>query len=348
MSVGGRFRRTGGQTGSSAPEMPPQVRPPLPSPSDPLGAEPTVASQPIPFPDRDAATDAPEQTTAEVPDVVIGPTGRPMPEFADPRPVTGRTHARVISMCNQKGGVGKTTTTINLGAALAEFGRKVLLVDFDPQGSLSVGLGLNPHEMDLTIYNLLMDHEIRLVDVVVPSGVPGMDLLPSNIDLSAAEVQLVHEVAREQTLRRVLAPAIDQYDVILIDCQPSLGLLTVNALTASDGVIVPLECEYFALRGVALLKTTIDKVRERLNPRLEIEGVLGTMFDGRTLHSREVMDRLVQAWGDKVFHTVIRRTVKFSDSTVAGEPITTYADKSPGAEAYRQLAREVLARCLDA
>jgi chromosome partitioning protein len=222
-----------------------------------------------------------------------------------------------------------------------------LIVDFDPQGSLSVGLGLNPHEMDLTIYNLLLQRDVEFDEVVVPSGVPGMDLLPSNIDLSAAEVQLVHEVAREQTLTRVLEPAMAKYDVILIDCQPSLGLLTVNALTASDGVIVPLECEYFALRGVALLKTTIDKVKERLNPKLEIDGVLGTMFDGRTLHSREVMDRLVQAWGDKVFHTVIRRTVKFSDSTVAGEPITTYASTSSGAEQYRQLAKEVLARCLD-
>lgn len=278
---------------------------------------------------------------------VIGPTGRPMPVLADPPPLTEHGNARVISMCNQKGGVGKTTTTINLGAALAEYGRKVLLVDFDPQGSLSVGLGLNPHEMDLTIYNLLMERDVALEDVVVPSGVPGMDLLPSNIDLSAAEVQLVHEVAREQTLQRVLAPAMAAYDVILIDCQPSLGLLTVNALTASDGVIVPLECEYFALRGVALLKTTIDKVRERLNPKLQIEGVLGTMYDGRTLHGREVMERLVQAWGDKVFHTVIRRTVKFSDSTVAGEPITTYASASTGADAYRQLAKEVSARCLD-
>src|SRR6185312_32260 len=263
---------------------------------------------------------------------------------AVPRPVTGPTHARVISMCNQKGGVGKTTTTINLGASLAEFGRKVLLVDFDPQGSLSVGLGLNPHQMDLTIYNLLMQRDVSLDEVVVPSGIPGMDLLPSNIDLSAAEVQLVHEVAREQTLQRVLAPAIEKYDVILIDCQPSLGLLTVNALTASDGVIVPLECEYFALRGVALLKTTIDKVRERLNTKLTVDGVLGTMFDGRTLHSREVMQRLVQAWGDTVFHTVIRRTVKFSDSTVAGEPITSYATTSTGAASYRQLAKEVLVR----
>ena len=277
----------------------------------------------------------------------IGPTGRPVPEIPEPRPLATHGNARVVSMCNQKGGVGKTTTTINLGASLAEYGRKVLLVDFDPQGSLSVGLGLNPHEMDLTIYNLLMQPDVTLHDVVVPSGVPGMDLLPSNIDLSAAEVQLVHEVGREQTLMRVLAPAMDDYDVILIDCQPSLGLLTVNALTASDGVIVPLECEYFALRGVALLKGTIDKVKERLNPRLRIDGVLGTMFDGRTLHSREVMQRLVQAWGDTVFHTVIRRTVKFSDSTVAGEPITTYASSSAGADAYRQLAKEVLSRWPD-
>src|SRR5687767_15683268 len=198
--------------------------------------------------------------------------------------------------------------------------------------------------MELTIYNLLMQRDVSSEDVVVPTNVEGMDLLPSNIDLSAAEVQLVHEVAREQTLQRALADAMDDYDVILIDCQPSLGLLTVNALTASQGVIVPLECEYFALRGVALLKTTIDKVRERLNPELEIDGVLGTMFDGRTLHGREVMERLVQAWGDRVFHTVIRRTVKFSDSTVAGEPITSYASTSTGAEAYRQLAKEVLAR----
>ncbi|WP_407938410.1 ParA family protein [Nocardioides scoriae] len=291
---------------------------------------------------------APEVAPDDVPEVVLGPTGRPMPEIPEPGPRSTTARARVISMCNQKGGVGKTTTTINLGASLAEFGRKVLLVDFDPQGSLSVGLGLNPHQMDLTIYNLLMQRDVALEEVVVPSGVPGMDLLPSNIDLSAAEVQLVHEVAREQTLSRVLAPALEQYDVILIDCQPSLGLLTVNALTASDGVIVPLECEYFALRGVALLKTTIDKVRERLNPRLHVDGVLGTMYDGRTLHGREVMERLVEAWGDTVFHTVIRRTVKFSDSTVAGEPITSYASSSPGAAAYRQLAKEVLDRCPDA
>ena len=161
-----------------------------------------------------------------------------------------------------------------------------------------------------------------------------MDLLPSNIDLAAAEVQLVHEVGREQTLQRVLRPAMSQYDVILIDCQPSLGLLTVNALTAADGVLVPLECEYFALRGVALLQQTIEKVTDRLNFGLEIDGVLPTMYDPRTLHSREVMERLVSAWGDTVFHTVIRRTVKFSDATVAGEPITAYSSSSTGATAW--------------
>jgi chromosome partitioning protein len=343
MSDGGTFSGYSGAPGSSASEMPPLVRTPVPSLT-----ETDTVSDPLPF-ERPQAADPvlpePADETATPP--VIGPTGRPMIELPEPRMLTEHGNARVMSMCNKKGGVGKTTTTINLGAALAEYGRKVLLVDFDPQGSLSVGLGLNPHEMDLTIYNLLMERDVSVHDVIVPSGVPGMDLLPSNIDLSAAEVQLVHEVAREQTLQRVLAPALADYDVILIDCQPSLGLLTVNALTASDGVIVPLECEYFALRGVALLKTTIDKVRERLNPKLEIDGVLGTMFDGRTLHSREVMDRLVQAWGDKVFHTVIRRTVKFSDATVAGEPITSYASGSTGADHYRQLAKEVLARCLD-
>jgi chromosome partitioning protein len=275
----------------------------------------------------------------------MGPTGRRMPLFPDPPPRETHGPGRIVAMCNQKGGVGKTTTTINLGAALAEYGRKVLLVDFDPQGSLSVGLGVNPHEIDKTIYNLLMERDVTIDDVVLKTNVPGLELLPSNIDLSAAEVQLVTEVAREQVLARVLAPAIPDYDFIILDCPPSLGLLTVNALTAAHGVIVPLETEFFALRGVAMLVETIQKVQDRLNENLEIDGLVATMYDSRTVHSREVLARLVEAFGDKVFHTAIARTVRFPETTVAGEPITTFASGSGGAYSYRQLAREVLDRC---
>ncbi len=290
--------------------------------------------------------DAPPVSTL-VDDAELGPTGRPMPDLTRPAPPEpGRTmRARVISMCNQKGGVGKTTTTINLGAALVELGYRVLLVDFDPQGSLSVGLGVNPHTLERSIYNLLLSRQYTADDVIQPSSVEDLHILPSNIDLSAAEVQLVSEVAREQTLKRVLDRIRGDYDFILIDCAPSLGLLTINALTASDYVIMPLECEFFALRGIALLTDTISKVQDRLNPDLEIMGILGTMYDGRTLHGREVLERVVQAFGEQVFHTVIRRTVKFPETTVAGEPITTYATASPGADAYRQLALEVYHRC---
>jgi chromosome partitioning protein len=261
-----------------------------------------------------------------------------------PEPEPPRAPARIIALCNQKGGVGKTTTTINLGAALAEEGRRVLLVDFDPQGALSVGLGVSPYELDMTVYNLLMQRGVTVEDVRIKTNVNGLHLLPSNIDLSAAEVQLVNEVAREQTLQRVLRPVMRQYDYILIDCQPSLGLLTVNALTAAHGVIVPLECEFFSLRGLAMLIDTVEKVRDRLNPDLELDGILATMYDARTVHARQVLSRVVEAFGDKVYDTVISRTVKFPETTVAGEPITTWAPGSGGAKAYRALAREVLAK----
>ena len=273
-----------------------------------------------------------------------GPTGRPLPYLPEPSALERHGPARIIAMCNQKGGVGKTTSTINLGAALAEQGRRVLLVDLDPQGALSVGLGVNPLQLDRTVYNLLMDRDVTVDDVMLKTNVAGMDLLPSNIDLSAAEVQLVNEVAREQTLLRALGPVVEDYDLILMDCQPSLGLLTVNALTAAHSVIIPLECEFFALRGVALLIQTIEKIKERLNPRLEVEGILATMYDARTLHSREVLSRVVEAFGDRVFHTVINRTIRFPETTVAGEPITSYASTSSGATAYRDLAKEVLAQ----
>jgi chromosome partitioning protein len=273
-----------------------------------------------------------------------GPTGRPVPVFPEPEPLIVHGPARIAAVCNQKGGVGKTTTTINLGAALAEQGRKVLLVDFDPQGALSVGLGIQPHELDRTVYNLLMERGVTARDVIIKTRVDGMDLLPSNIDLSGAEVQLVHEVGREFVLGRALQPVIPDYDVILIDCQPSLGLLTVNALACADGVLVPLECEYFALRGVALLMETIEKVSDRLSPKLAIDGLLATMYDSRTLHTREVLAGVVEGFGDQVFHTVISRTVRFPDATVAGEPITRFDPACNGASAYRELAKEVLDR----
>ena len=266
---------------------------------------------------------------------------RPLP---DPKPIDRHGPARIVAMCNQKGGVGKTTSTINLGAALVEQGRRVLLVDLDPQGALSVGLGVQSQQLERTVYNALMERHTTLRDVIIRDvgHVRGLDLAPSNIDLSAAEVQLVSEVAREQSLLRVLAEVRQEYDYVLIDCQPSLGLLTVNALTAAQGVIIPLECEFFSLRGVALLVDTIDKVKERLNPSLEVDGILATMYDSRTVHAREVFSRVVEAFGDTVFQTVITRTVRFPETTVAGQPITTWAPTSTGAEAYRNLAKEVL------
>jgi len=318
----------------------------LPTAGPPAGA-PSAPGSPAVAPDGPTgagADGAPGQTALDVPSTGLGPTGRPMPDFPVPPPLSSHGPARVIALCNQKGGVGKTTTTINLGAALAELGRRVLLVDFDPQGALSAGVGVSAHDRETTVYSLLVDRRADTRAAIVPTRVEGMDVIPANIDLSAAEVQLVSEVARENLLARALRPVLDDYDVVLIDCQPSLGLLTVNALTAAHGVVIPLECEYFALRGVALLVETIDKVQDRLNPRLEVDGILATMYDSRTLHSREVVARVVDAFGDDVFHTVVARTVKFPDATVAAEPITTYASNHPAAASYRQLARELVAR----
>ena len=276
-------------------------------------------------------------------DLPIGPTGRPYHGFDVPAPLDSHGPARIIALCNQKGGVGKTTTSINLAASLAEYGRRVLAVDFDPQGALSAGLGITVHDVP-TVYDLLLDTKRDPGEAIVQSSTPNLDVLPANIDLSAAEVHLVNEVARETILARVLRHVAGDYDVILIDCQPSLGLLTVNALTAAHGVLIPLECEFFALRGVALLIETIDKVRDRLNPAITLDGILATMYDARTLHSREVLERVVDAFGDKVLETVISRTVKFPDASVAATPITQFAPEHQAADAYRQLARELVFR----
>ena len=273
----------------------------------------------------------------------LGPTGRPASFFPEPVPLKGHGPARIIALCNQKGGVGKTTTSINLGATLAEYGRRVLAVDFDPQGALSAGLGVPTHDVP-TVYELLLGTNTAAADVIVPTSTPGLDVIPANIDLSAAEVHLVNEVAREQILARVLRQVSDKYDVILIDCQPSLGLLTINALTAAHGVLIPLECEYFALRGVALLIETIEKVRDRLNPAIRLDGILATMYDARTLHSREVLQRVVEAFGPQVLETVIGRSVKLPDASVAAEPVTMFAPEHAVTESYRQLARELITR----
>lgn len=281
-------------------------------------------------------------------DLSIGPdtalTGRPRRAIPTPEPVESHGPAVVIAMCNQKGGVGKTTSTINMGAALAEFGRRVLLVDLDPQGALSAGLGIMHEDLDITVYNLLVDHNATIGDALHHTSVENLDIVPANIDLSAAEIQLVNEVGREQALARALRPVMNDYDYIIVDCQPSLGLLTVNALCCADGVVIPMECTYFSLRGLALLQDTVEKVRDRLNFRLEVLGILVTMFDRRTNHSRQVMNRVVEVFGDLVFDTVITRTVRFPETTVAGEPITSWAPSSDGAQQYRDLAAEVIER----
>lgn len=263
--------------------------------------------------------------------------------FAKPKPLEKHGPARIIAMCNQKGGVGKTTTSINMSAALVEYGRKVLLVDFDPQGALTAGLGVQAHE-DLTIYDLMLDPKLDVRSAIKKTSTKDLDVIPANIDLSAAEMKLINEFSREKILTRILKQVSDDYDLIVIDCQPSLGLLVVNALTAAHGVIIPLATEYFALRGVAILQDIISKVQQTTNETLQLDGVLATMYDNRTLHSREVMDRLREVFGDKLFKSTIPRTVKFPDATVAAEPITSFASDTEAAEAYRTVAREMVAK----
>lgn len=250
--------------------------------------------------------------------------------------------AKVYALAQQKGGVGKTTTAINLGAALVERGRKVLLVDVDPQGALSAGLGLDPLELKQTIYNVLRG-EVDAAAVVHDTDT-GCSLLPANIDLAASEIELVSEPGRERILKEKLAALSERYDYILIDCPPSLSLLTLNALSASSGVIIPVQTQYFALRGMDLLFRTIEKVQKRINPGLKIVAILPTMHDARTLHAREVIEELRTTYGQLVCNTAIPLTVKLPDAAMAGQSVLKFSPGSPATEAYRQLAVEVAAR----
>jgi len=272
--------------------------------------------------------------------------GKKAKSFPVPPAINEHGSAKVVAVFNQKGGVGKTTTTINLGASLAELGRRVLLVDFDPQGGLSLGLGVNAHALPLeqTVYYALMTPTASIETIILKSSVPGLDFLPANRDLGTAETTLGAEIGGQQYLKRALTALRDYYDVILIDCQPTMGQLTINALVAADEVIVPLQCEYFALHGFIELKGNLDKVKNFLNPNLTLIGILATMYDKKTSHNRQVLERILEQFPADVFETIIAKTIRFPETTVVGEPITTYASSSDGAASYRRLARELIAR----
>lgn len=248
---------------------------------------------------------------------------------------------KTIAVANQKGGVGKTTTTVNLGACLASLGKKVLCVDLDPQGHTSVGLGVEKERAERTVYQLLMGKG-QAREAILPTAVEGLSVLPSNLQLAAAEVELLSELAREVRLRDALVPVKDQFDFVLIDCPPSLGQLTVNALGAADSVIVPIQGEYYSLEGLALLLNTIRAIRERINPGLKLEGVLLTMFDGRTNLGSQVAEDVRRHFGDRVYKVTVPRNVRLSEAPSHGEPIIRYDPRSRGAEAYLELAKEVI------
>jgi chromosome partitioning protein len=250
----------------------------------------------------------------------------------------GVTVGKVIAFANQKGGVAKTTTTLNLGVAFAEQGMKVLLVDLDPQGNLTMSQGLNPDSIERSMFDVLV-HRVPITDVIHKAEV---DLAVSSIDLAGAELALSSMIGRERALEKALVPVKDEYNYVLVDTPPSLGLLTINALVASDGVIVPVQCEYLSLRGLVQLENTLSMIRENLNPAVEIQGILPTMYDNRTLHSREAVEILQENFGDLVFGTKIRKTIRYAEAPVKGSSVLKYDPTGSAAEAYRELAKEVL------
>lgn len=248
--------------------------------------------------------------------------------------------AKIIAVANQKGGVGKTTTSVNLSACLAEFGKKVLLIDSDPQGNATSGYGVNKSDLEMTIYQVIIDGK-NIQDAIVRTEY-GIDLLPANIELAGAEVELVAAISRETRLKRAIDTVRENYDYIIIDCPPSLGLLTLNSLAAADTLLMPIQCEFYALEGVSQLMNTMELVQNNLNPSLDVEGVLLTMFDSRTKLSEQVAAEVRNHFGDAVYHTMIPRTVRLSEAPSYGQPIIVYDKRSKGAEVYMELAKEVI------
>ena len=250
--------------------------------------------------------------------------------------------AKTIAIAIQKGGVGKTTTAVNLSACLAELGKKVLLVDFDPQGNATSGYGIDREQLDTTIYDVVIG--AQAIADVLQSTEYGVDLVPANINLAGAEVELVSAAQREQRLQQALAPIQDTYDYILIDCPPSVGLLTLNALTAAQTIMIPVQCEFYALEGVSRMIKTMELVKEELNPAIAIEGILLTMYDSRTRLSEQVVGEVRNYFGEAVYQTMIPRTVRLSEAPSYGQPVIAYDPRSRGAMVYRELAKEVIAR----
>jgi len=257
-----------------------------------------------------------------------------------PPPPLGRPLPRVIAIANQKGGVGKTTTTVNLGACLAELGFRTLVVDLDPQGNASTGLGIENRGLETSMYHVIM-HDVPLEDCVEPSAVKNLFVAPASLDLAGAEIELVPAFSRENRLRRAIAAVLDDYDFVLIDCPPSLGLLTVNGLNAAGEVMVPIQCEYYALEGLGQLLRNVDLVKRNLNPQLEVSTIVCVMYDARTKLADQVVREVREHFGDKVLRTVVPRTVRLSEAPSFGQPIITFDSTSRGAVAYREVAKEV-------
>ncbi len=269
---------------------------------------------------------------------------KPIKTYAEKKPVSrvvGST--KIIAVINQKGGVGKSTTAVNLSAALGEMGKQVLLVDLDPQGNTSSGLGIDKRQVQHCIYDVLLN-DVKIEDVIITDVCEGLDLVPATINLAGAEVELVSEMARENRLKDAVGAMRGRYDYIFIDCPPSLGLLTVNALVAADKLLIPIQCEFYALEGVTKLLDSMKRVKSRLNPTLDIYGVLLTMYDGRTTLSKQVVSEVRNFFGKTVFETLIPRTVKLSEAPSFGQPITQYDPTGKGALAYTELAKEVIKR----